>query len=51
MVPAAPVSVNAAGLAVLPVWVAWKPMLTDAPGAIVPLYDTLRAVTAPEAGE
>src|SRR5690606_16380267 len=35
-----PLSVKAVGLAVLPVWVAWKPMFTVAPGAIVALWLT-----------
>jgi len=30
-------SVKAVGLAVSPVWVAWKPMFTVVPGAIVAL--------------
>ncbi len=34
---AAPLRVNEAGLPVLPVWLAWKPMLTDPPGAMLPL--------------
>ncbi len=33
-VHAAPLSVNDVGFAVLPVCVAWNPMLTDAPGAM-----------------
>ncbi len=32
-----PLRVKAVGSAVLPVWVAWKPMSMVAPGAIVPL--------------
>jgi len=32
-----PFRVNDDGAAVLPVWLAWKPMLVDAPGASVPL--------------
>ena len=47
----APLRVNDVGLAALPLWVAWKPMLTEAFGASAPLYETLRAVTAPEVGE
>jgi hypothetical protein len=38
------------GAALFPLWLAWYPMLTLAPGASVPLYDALAAVTAPEAG-
>lgn len=34
---AAPLRVNEAGFAVLPVWVAWKPMSTEAFGAMAPL--------------
>lgn len=34
---AVPLRVKAAGLAVLPVWVAWKPMVVDAPAAREPL--------------
>ena len=37
LVQAAPLRVNEVGLAVLPVWVAWKPMLTDPPAAMAPL--------------
>ena len=33
----APLRVNDAGLAVLPVWLAWKPMVTEALGAIAAL--------------
>ena len=33
----APLRVNAAGAAALPVWLAWKPMLTEALGAMAPL--------------
>src|SRR5690242_13946572 len=33
----APLRVNAVGAAVLPVWLAWNPMLVDAAGASVPL--------------
>ncbi len=38
-------------MAVLPVWVAWKPMPMDAPGAMVALCGVFLAVTWPEAGE
>lgn len=34
---AAPFTVKAVGLVVLPVWVPLKPKLVDAPGASVPL--------------
>jgi hypothetical protein len=34
---AVPLSANALGLAVLPVWVAWNPNETEAPGAMEPL--------------
>ena len=34
---AAPLRVNVLGAAVLPVWVAWNPMVTAAPGAMVAL--------------
>ena len=51
MVHAAPLSVNAVGVAVLPVWLAWKPTLTDAFGAMAALYATFLAVTCPELGE
>jgi hypothetical protein len=37
VVQAVPLRAKDAGLAVLPVWVAWKPMLVDAPGASEPL--------------
>ena len=47
---AAPLRVNEPGAAVLPVWVAWKPMLTDALAAISALWDTFLAVTCPEVG-
>jgi len=43
----APLSAKAVGAAVLPVWVAWKPIPTDALGAMLPLYDMLLAVTCP----
>jgi hypothetical protein len=33
------------------VWAAWKPMATDAPGAMVALWEAFLAVTRPEAGE
>jgi hypothetical protein len=36
-VQALPLRVNALGAAALPVWVAWNPMLVDAPGARAPL--------------
>jgi len=45
-----PLRLNEVGAAALPVWVAWKPMLTDALGAIDPLYETFLAVTCPDAG-
>ena len=45
-----PLRVKEAGGAVSPVWTAWKPMPTDAPGAMVALWDTFLAVTRPEAG-
>ena len=48
---AVPLSVKEVGLPLLPVCVAWNPKLAEAFGAIVPLYDTLRAVTAPLTGE
>jgi hypothetical protein len=51
MLQVAPLRVKAAGRPVLPVWVAWKPMPTEVFGAMVALYDTLRAVTAPLVGE
>lgn len=44
-VQAALFDVNAAGRALLPVWVAWKPMPTEAFGARLPLYEGLRGVT------
>jgi hypothetical protein len=50
VVQAAPLRANELGLAVLPVCVAWKPMLTEAPGAMTVLYETFLAVTAPEVG-
>lgn len=50
MVQVLPLSVKDAGLPVLPVWVAWKPMLMDAFAAIVELWLTLRAVTCPDDG-
>lgn len=37
MAQAEPLRAKVAGAAALPVWVAWKPMLVEAPGAIVPL--------------
>jgi hypothetical protein len=43
--------VKVAGRPVLPVCVAWNPMSIEALGAIVALYDMLRAVTAPLVGE
>ncbi|SCL44099.1 hypothetical protein GA0070606_0137 [Micromonospora citrea] len=46
-----PFSANEVGPPVSPAWVAWKPMFTDAFGAMVALYATLRAVTAPPVGE
>jgi len=49
-VQAVPLRLKADGLAVLPVWVAWKPMLTDAPAAMTALYGMFLAVTWPEAG-
>ncbi len=42
---------KAAGGLVFPVCAAWKPMLTEALGAMVALYPTFRAVTAPLDGE
>jgi hypothetical protein len=33
-VQAAPLRVNEVGAAVSPVWLAWKPMVVDVPGAI-----------------
>jgi hypothetical protein len=42
--------VNDDGAAVLPVWLAWNPMVAEAPGAVVPLYDRLVALTAPLPG-
>jgi hypothetical protein len=50
-VQAVPLSVNEVGRPVLPVWVAWKPIPVEAFGASVPLYEALRAVTAPLFGE
>jgi hypothetical protein len=47
----APLRVNDAGVAVLPVWSAWKLMLTEALGAMSPSYETFFAVIAPVAGE
>ncbi|BCB81718.1 hypothetical protein Pflav_081280 [Phytohabitans flavus] len=47
----APFKVNDAGRPVLPVCVAWKPTPTEAFGAMLPLYETLRAVTWPLLGE
>src|SRR6266545_1133642 len=42
---AVPLRAKDVGLAVFPVWVAWKPMLlTEVPGLMVALYDMLRAV-------
>jgi hypothetical protein len=32
-----PLRLNDAGVPLLPVWLAWKPMLTDEPGAMLPL--------------
>lgn len=49
-VQAVPLRVNAVGLAVLPVWFAWKPMVVDAPAARDPLYAALVAVTWPLEG-
>lgn len=46
-----PLSVYEFGEAVSPVWAAWKPMSTDAPGAMVALWETFLAVTRPDAGE
>jgi len=37
MVQVAPLTVNAVGAAVLPVWVAWNPMVVEPPGARAPL--------------
>jgi hypothetical protein len=37
VVQAAPLRVNDPGLSVLPVWLAWNPMLVDAPGGRFPL--------------
>lgn len=34
---AAPLRVNPLGAVLLPVWVAWKPMLTEPPGGMVAL--------------
>lgn len=48
---AVPLSVYEVGEAVSPVWEAWKPMSTDAPGAMVALWETFLAVTRPDAGE
>ena len=45
-----PLRLKEVAAAALPVWVAWKPMLTDALGAIAPLYAAFRAVTCPELG-
>jgi hypothetical protein len=51
MAQAMPLREKEAGSAVLPVWVAWKPMSTEAFGAIAALWVTARAVTCPEDGE
>jgi hypothetical protein len=51
MAQAAPLRVKEDGSAVSPVWLAWNPMLIDAPGAMVLLWLALRAVTWPLAGE
>lgn len=45
-----PFSAKEAGGAVLPVWLAWRPIWTEPPGASVPLYATFLAVTAPLLG-
>ena len=34
---AVPLSVNPLGAPLLPVWVAWKPMVVEPPGGMVPL--------------
>jgi len=47
----APLSVNAVGGAVLPVWLARKPMLTEAFGAMAALYAMFPDVTRPDVGE
>ena len=47
----APLRLNVLGAAVLPVCVAWKPMVTAAPAARSALYETFLAVTCPEVGE
>ncbi|GAB3838964.1 hypothetical protein GCM10029963_05640 [Micromonospora andamanensis] len=49
-VQAAPLRVNEPGLAVLPVWVAWKPIVSDPLGGMLALYETFLAVTCPEVG-
>ncbi len=41
-----PFSVNEAGLALLPLYEALKPICVEAPGASVPFHDRLAAVTA-----
>ena len=50
MVQVVPLRVKDAGVPVLPVWVAWKPIVIDAFGAIAALWLTLRAVTCPDVG-
>lgn len=51
VVQVVPLRANEVGVAALPVWLAWKPMLTDALGAISALWETFLAVTCPEVGE
>ena len=50
VVQAEPLRAYPVGAAPFPVWVAWNPKLTDAPGASVALWPTFVAVTRPEAG-
>ena len=46
-----PLRANEVGAAVLPVWLAWKPTVTDAFGAMSALWLTFLTVTSPDAGE
>src|SRR5690606_23170824 len=51
VVHSSPFRVKDCGAAVLPSCVPWKPNVTVSPGAIVPLYGALVAVTCPLDGE